>query len=195
MVVAVRALVLVLLAGACLTATAARPVAAADVTAYRAAVRQAAEILRAGPADTATARRAAQALRAGTGDSQQQVLADLDSTPPDIADARQRLDALDASLQQPADAPGRDDADRNLKEILAQPRYAEAGPNLVEQLIDWFLRLLARLFSAASGGSPLFALIEIGIVVGVLLLVGTLVLLRFMRATRGTGDARAERRR
>ena len=173
----------------------ARPAAAAgDVGAYRASVFEALTILRTRPATSATAADAALALRRGTGDTQPEILQDLELSPPAISDATQRLAALDGALQRPADTADRADADRKLTAILSQARYAEAGPNLVQQAIDYLLRQLARLLSAATGGSPLLALVEIGVAVGVALLVLGL-LLRILLSPRGAGEAATDRRR
>ena len=68
----------------------------------------------------------------GTGDTQPEVLRDLRSSPPDLRDADQRLQALYDALQSRVDTPDPGQASQQLHSILSQPRYAglSAGPSL-----------------------------------------------------------------
>ena len=137
------------------------------------------------------ARRAASELEAGTGDSQQEILDDLRRDPPDLADARTRLAALAQADRAPAFTPEPRRADRVLKDVLAQPRYASlrAGPSLGDRLWSFLVQLVIAVLERLHGGGPtvywaLGAALALGLV-----LLGFLVL-RSSAALGGGREAR-----
>jgi hypothetical protein len=151
--VAAVALALVALAvvPAATGATAAR---AADASAYADSVDRALQLLRGASADDrATARRAADVLEAGTGQSQREILRDLRSDPPDVADARDRLAAVSRAARSRAFAPEPARARGAVRGILAQPRYAplHQGPSLGDRVREALLRVLAWVLDRVGG--------------------------------------------
>ncbi|HEV3234096.1 MAG TPA: hypothetical protein VG329_06070 [Candidatus Dormibacteraeota bacterium] len=161
---------------------------------YLAAVQRArALITSAQSADARTAAQkasqAATALRTGTGTSQAEILLDLDANPPQLNDAAARLDALQQSLGQPVATGDAGRADREVKSILAEPRYQPSGPNLLQLIEDWLLRQLAHIFGGAAGSGDVVTLVELAFAatVGTVLLV---VLLRAFWSRRGGAPAR-----
>jgi hypothetical protein len=124
---------------------------------YRTTVEEALHILQAGGDPAVTAQHALEALRSGVGDTQPEIEEDLISTPPRLADARVRLEALDEALSSPprVEHPAR--AHRSLTAILAQSRYAGLRPSPWDRLRDYVGNLLNRLLSrigpAVSGSS------------------------------------------
>ncbi len=103
--------------------------------------------------ERAAARRAADLLEAGTGQSQREILAELRADPPDVADARDRLAALSAAVHRPVFAPEPRRAQREVHDILAQPRYAalHEAPSLGDRIRDALLRLLLWVLDRIGG--------------------------------------------
>ena len=103
---------------------------AADSTspaAYRQAVEDTLLLVRGAlPNDTTTANRALAVLQGGTGSTQGEIIADLEATPPDFADAIDRLQALLDALDHPADTADPAQAQRRLNNVLAMHRYLRA---------------------------------------------------------------------
>jgi hypothetical protein len=123
---------------------------------YADSVDRALQTLRVGPADDPqVARQAASELEAGTGDSQPEILEELRATPPNAGDARARLTALSAAARSPAFTPEPRRAGSALRDILAQPRYAElnAGPSWTDRLGYLLLTLLVWLLERGGGGA------------------------------------------
>jgi len=140
-------------------------VRAADPGAYADSVDRALQVLRdAHGDDRDAARRAADILEAGTGQSQREILLDLRQSPPDLADARDRLAALSRAVRSPAFAPEPGRARQAVRDILSQPRYAglNSGPSLLDRVRDALLRLLVwvvdRLGELLPGGIRLAVL-------------------------------------
>ncbi|HEV2014400.1 MAG TPA: hypothetical protein VGR77_11050 [Candidatus Dormibacteraeota bacterium] len=113
----------------------------------------------------------------GTGSSQPEILRDLRTSPPDLGDADQRLQALYATLQARVDTPDPAQAQRQLQGILSQPRYSglSTGPSLPQQIFDFtvgrvgdFLRSLG--VSKLHLNIPLWIWLAIGIaaVIGII---------------------------
>jgi hypothetical protein len=135
-------------------------VRAADGGAYADSVDSALQVLRdARGDDPAAARRAADILEAGTGESQREILGDLRKSPPDVADARDRLAALSRADRSPAFVPAPGRARQAVHDILAQPRYASLGrgPSLSDRIRDALLQALVwvagRIGGVLAGGA------------------------------------------
>ncbi len=86
-----------------------------------------------------------------------------------------RLGALLDALTQTGAAPP-DDAQAQLRDILSRPPFANQQtdtPSWFDDLLDWFFRLLARVFGPAAemgqGASWLVGLLGIGLIGGVLI--------------------------
>ena len=101
--------------------------AAADSTdpaAFKQAVQDTfALVLVAQPNDSAAAQGALAVLEAGTGRTQREVIADLEATPPNFADALDRLKALLAALDNPANTSDPAQAQQRLRDVMAMHRY------------------------------------------------------------------------
>lgn len=157
---------------------------------YQDAVQEAYDIVSAAaPSDAAPAQRAAAILRAGTGDTQLEILDDLELNPPDYTDAKARLQALLTQLQQPIDTGDPATAQQRLHDVLAMHRYdaLHQPPTLIDRVLQWlhdrldqFLRLFSGSGKGGGGGIPLWILYVAG-VIGVLALAAYIFL-----STRGT---------
>jgi hypothetical protein len=135
-------------------------VRAADARGYADSVDSALQILRNARADdNDAALRAADVLEAGTGQTQREILLDLRRSPPDVADARERLAALSVADRSPAFVPEPGRARQAVRDILAQPRYASLGqgPSLTDRIRDALLLALVwiaqRIGAVLSGGA------------------------------------------
>lgn len=128
---------------------------------YRQAVQDAYSLIRdASPNDTAAAQSAARVLEAGTGTTQLEVLSDLMRQPPDYEDAKARLAALLAALDQPADTSDPQLAKQRLHDVLTLPRYdaLHRPPSLLDRFGQWvgdrINQLLRLLFGGAGAQAP-----------------------------------------
>jgi hypothetical protein len=150
-------------------------------------VRQAYDLIQGGsPSDTAPARAALQVLIDGTADTQPEILADLRARPPLYDDARQRLAALLAAVDQPADTSDPALAQQRLHDVMSMSRYdpLHRPPSLLDRIERWIhdriSDLLRLLFGNGSGAQPpalwLYA-IGIGVLLGMVVLI--------VRAARG----------
>lgn len=103
--------------------------------------------------DSAPATEATQVLIAGTGDSQPEILADLRARPPLYADARQRLQALLAALNQPADTSDPTIARQRLHEVMSMSRYdaLHRPPSLLDRIQQWIQDRINDLFRLLFG--------------------------------------------
>jgi hypothetical protein len=137
--------------------------AAADSStdaAYRQAVSQTLALVRsAQPNDTAAAHQALDVLEAGTGLTQPEVVADLQLVPPDFEDAINRLQALLGALTSPADTSNPTQAQQQLQDVLAMPRYdaLHRPQSWLDRLRQWGsdrINDLLRLFIRQAGSSP-----------------------------------------
>ena len=137
--------------------------AAADPAqpAYAQAVEQAyALIEHASPADTGPAVAAYRVLRDGTGRTQPEVLADLAARPPLYDDARLRLSALAAALDDPLTTPDQALARQRLQQVLAQSRFdaLRRPPSILDRARQWlydrFNDLLNLIFGRRGGPQP-----------------------------------------
>ncbi|HET7339164.1 MAG TPA: hypothetical protein VFK22_06420 [Candidatus Dormibacteraeota bacterium] len=154
---------------------------------YPQAVAQAyALIAQATPPNTVPAAEALQVMIAGTGDSQPEILFDLRARPPLYADARQRLQALLAALNQPADTTDAALAQQRLHQVMSMSRYdaLHRPPSLLDRIKQWIsdrINDLLRLLFGRSGGAQPPALWLYATGVAVLLVIVFLV----VRAARG----------
>jgi len=170
------------------------PVAARTVDAeplpqptYVEAVRQAYNLIQGASAqDAVPARAAARVMVDGTGGSQPEILADLQARPPLYDDARHRLAALLAALDQPADTSDPALARQRLNDVMSMSRYdaLHRPPSLLDRIQQWIqdriTDLLRLVFGSGSGAQPpalwLYA-------TGIAVLLGIVVLVA--RAARG----------
>lgn len=88
------------------------------------------------PNDTGSARQALAVLEAGTGTTQREIIADLESSPPDYEDATTRLLALRDALKSPADTSDPAQAQQRLHDVLSMRRY-----DALHKPQTWFDRL------------------------------------------------------
>jgi hypothetical protein len=112
------------------------------------------------PSDTATAQRAVTVLEAGTGLTQREIIADLEASPPDFADATDRLQALLDALHNPADTSNPAQAQQRLRDVMAMHRYdgLHQPQTWLDRLRQWFsdrINDLLNVFRRESGSLPL----------------------------------------
>jgi hypothetical protein len=166
--------------------------AAADGSAYLAAIKQARAICQTAEAgDQAAAAEAVVALRQGTGESQTEAIGDLEADPPRFRLAAQRLLAVESALGQTASPRDPATAAGELRSILSESRYQANGPSILDRIQAWLLEQLGRLLLFLAGGSGnLGRLIELAIAgaAGVALAV---FLARSLWSRRGRGTATA----
>lgn len=151
-------------------------------------MQQAYDIIRtAVPTDAGPAQRAKDVLVSGTGQTQPEIVADLTGKPPDYEDARGRLAALLAALDQSISTSDPTLAQQRLHDVLAMHRYdsLHQPPSLLDRLLQWLrdrLDQLLRLLSGRAGGGPPVPL-WILYAIGTLVVVGVAVYI--FRSTRG----------
>jgi hypothetical protein len=155
--------------------------------AYVDAVHQAYDLIQgASPSDTGPARAAVRVMVDGTGNSQPEVLADLRARPPLYGDARQRLAALLAMLEQPADTTDPALAQQRLHDVMSMSRYdaLRRPPSVLDRILQWIQDrisdLLRLLFGNGSGAQPPALWLD---AIGIAVLIGIVVLVT--RAARG----------
>lgn len=140
---------------------------------YQQAVDGAYQVIRSAAAgDAVSAHQAAAVLRAGTGLTQPEILDDLERQPPDLVDAKARLLALLALLDQPANTKDPELAKQRLHEVLAMSRYdpLRRPPSLLDRFMQWVgdrINQLLRLLFGAGGGpqAPVWIFYVFGAVV------------------------------
>ena len=150
-------------------------IAAADSSVpatYRQAVIDAYDLIRgAAPNDTAPARQAVTVLKAGTGSTQPEILDDLQHQPPVYDDAKARLLALMAALDQPANTTDPQLAQQRLHDVLTMHRYdaLHRPPSLLDRFLQWtgdrVKQLLSVLFGAAGTQASLWIFYVAGAVI------------------------------
>ena len=122
---------------------------------YRAAVHEAYDLARdAAPGDTAPAVRAAAVLEAASGQSQQEILGDLQRRPPDYQDATERLAALLAALNEPAATADPALASQRLQDVMSTSRYdpLHRPPTVLERVAQWIRDRVIDLLRFVTGG-------------------------------------------
>ena len=139
---------------------------------YRQAVEDAYNlVLGATPNDTVTARQAISALEAGAGLTQPEIVADLQRQPPDYGDAKTRLAAVLAALDQPANTSDPQLAQQRLHDVLAMHRFdaLRRPPSLLDRLLQWvgdrINQLLGLLFGGKGASVPGWYFYIVGVVV------------------------------
>ena len=127
--------------------------------------------------DAPSAQKAIDVLVNGTGDTQPEVLRDLRSSPPDLRDADQRLQALYDALQSGVDTPDPAQASRQLQSILSQPRYAglSAGRSLFDQIMVFIYNLIGKLLSLLGGSGLAKLPIWIWLIVALAILIAIII--------------------
>jgi len=122
---------------------------------YQGAVQEAYDLARnAAPGDSAPAVRAAAALEAVSGQSQQEILGDLQRRPPDYQDATERLAALLAALNQPVDTADPALARQRLHDVMSMSRYdpLHRPPSLLERFAQWIRDRVIDMLRFVTGG-------------------------------------------
>jgi hypothetical protein len=128
-------------------------------SAYTDAVQRAYDVIQgAQPPDPGPARFAVQLLESGTGNTQPEILADLQARPPRYDDARQRLSALLDALNQPATTSDPDLAQQRLHDVMSQSRYdaLHRPPSVLDRIGQWIQDRIAQFFRllGRSGAQP-----------------------------------------
>jgi hypothetical protein len=153
--------------------------AASSADQYANSVRQALALVRfAERGDQPSLSQAIAVLQSGTGQTQPEIIRDLESRPPDLLDADQRLTALVEALSDRADTADPARARKELNSILSMPRYAQlhGGPSPLDQLLSWLGGLLSSFFSGlGAGGLSLFFLEPVILAVAGLILLALVV--------------------
>jgi hypothetical protein len=137
---------------------------------YRQAVQYAYDLVKGSAPSETDRRQAIAALEAGTGASQPEILKDLRRRPPDYSDAKARMVALLAALDNPAATSDPQLAQQRLHDVLAMPRYdaLHGPPTWLDRFGQWardmVLRLLRLLFGGNGGlQAPMWFLYFVGI--------------------------------
>ena len=128
---------------------------------------------------------AIQVLVAGTGDTQPEIVRDLQARPPLYDDARIRLTALLAALAHPVTTSDPELAQQRLREVMSMSRYdaLHRPPSLLDRFTQWvqdrISSLLHLLFGTRGGAQAAwwFYLIGVAVVAAVVFVV--------FRASRG----------
>jgi hypothetical protein len=153
---------------------------------YRQAVQDAYNLVRAAaPTDLTSARKAVSALEAGTGTSLVEVLSDLQRQPPDYEDAKVRLLALLAALDNPATTSDPQLAQQRLHDVLAMPRYdaLHKPPSLLDRFAQWVRDRINQLLDLLFGGTGARAPVWIFYLVGAVGLAAVAIIV--FRSARG----------
>lgn len=123
--------------------------------------------------DPRVAAQAARVLGRGTADTQPEILGDLESSPPKLGEALRRLQALDRMLASPADAPNPSRAARELRRILALPRYHSVEPPWVrirDAALSWLSQRFQDLLRPRGILDYLKVLAVVAVLVGVVVM-------------------------
>jgi len=139
----------------------------------------------ASPRDVVPAILAIQVLVAGTGDTQPEIVRDLQARPPLYDDARIRLTALLAALAHPVTTSDPELTQQRLREVMSMSRYdaLHRPPSLLDRFTQWvqdrISSLLHLLFGTRGGAQAAwwFYLIGVAVVAAVVFVV--------FRASRG----------
>jgi hypothetical protein len=154
---------------------------------YRTAVEDAYSLIQsAAPNDTTTAGQAFLVLEEGTGQTQPEILSDLQTRPPDFGDATARLKALLAALDRPATTSQPASAQQRLHDVLSMHRYdaLRRPPSLLDRFKQWVgdrINQLLKLLFGGRGGPAIPALYFYAIGIAA---VGAVAFIVF-RSTRG----------
>jgi hypothetical protein len=154
-----------------LTASGIRPASASSADDYANAVHRALTLVQfAERGDAPSLQQAIDVLTRDTGNSQPEILRDLRRNPPDLGDADARLQALYTTMQARVDTPDPGQAERQLNNILSQPRYSglSVGPSIPERILDFMVRRIGDLLTWLGVGGlhlniPLWVWLSIGV--------------------------------
>ena len=141
---------MLLLLGLLIALSGAAAAAASSADDYTNAVHRALTLVQfAERGDVPSVQQAIDVLVQGTGSSQPEILRDLRTSPPNLGDADQRLQALYATLQARVDTPDPAHASQQLQGVLSQSRYSglSAGPPLLQQIIGFIVSRIADFLS------------------------------------------------
>jgi len=130
--------------------------AVADASTYRQAVQDTITIVTsARPGDMAAAQRALAVLEAGTGQSQPEIIADLQLRPPDFQDAGIRLNRLLDALAAPVGTADPAQAQQQLDQVLSMQRYKalHQPPGPLDRLSQWIQDRIRDFINFLLGGS------------------------------------------
>jgi hypothetical protein len=138
---------------------------------YVQAVQRAYDLIEsAAPSDTLPAVEAAAVLIDGTGDSQPEIISDLKARPPLYDDAKSRLSALLAALDQPVTTTDPALAQQRLHDVMSLSRYdpLHRPPSVFDRFAQWVqdrISALLRLLFGSRGGAqaPAYWIYGIGI--------------------------------
>ena len=154
---------------------------------YADSVQRAYDLIKgASPQEIVPANAAVRVLIDGTGRTQPEILSDLLTRPPRYDDARARLAALLAVLEQPATTSDPVISQQRLRDVMAMSRYdpLHRPPSLIDRFNQWVsdrvADILRLLFGNASGAQPAVIWLY---VVGLAVL--AVVVFLFARASRG----------
>jgi len=160
---------------------------------YAEAVQRAYNLIQgASPPETAPAAAAVRVLSSGVGDTQPEIIADLDARPPQYDDASKRLAALLAALGQPATTSDPALAQQQLHQVMSMSRYdaLHRPASLLDRIYQWvqdrITALLRLLFGGGAGSQATFTWLE---VVGVLVVLAVIIVI--VRASGGRFGASA----
>ncbi|HEY2597449.1 MAG TPA: hypothetical protein VGJ79_03110 [Candidatus Dormibacteraeota bacterium] len=134
---------------------------AASAAAYRQAVQDTLSLVHgAQPGDTTIAQQAVTTLKNGTGQTQPEIISDLEGSPPDFADATDRLQALLDALDHPADTSEPSQVQQRLHGVMAMHRYdaLHQPETLLDRLRHWVsarINDLLNIFRRELGSLPL----------------------------------------
>ncbi|HEX9099164.1 MAG TPA: hypothetical protein VF956_06730 [Candidatus Dormibacteraeota bacterium] len=146
-----------MLAPLLVAAAVAFPVTAiADASTYRQAVEDTLTIVTSAKAgDVAAAQRAIAVLEAGTGQSQLEIIADLQMRPPDFQDAGVRLTRLRDVLAAPAGTADPAQAQQQLHQVLSMKRYNQLNqpPGPLDRLGQWIQDRIRDILNLLFGGT------------------------------------------
>src|SRR5207245_3968816 len=149
--------------------------------------------------DTESATAAVAVMAGPARNTQPEVLADLRRQPPDLADADNRLTALEAALKSPADTSDPARASRELHRILALPRYdaMRASPSPIDTAAAWLIQRVLDFLAGlgfGGGGRAIIGLLLLAFVVAALVIAAVVLrdaqIRRRQRLAAGAASAR-----
>lgn len=148
------------------------------------------------PNDASKAEQVLSVLEAGTGLSQREIIADLETSPPDFEDATNRLVALLVALAHPADTSDSAQAQQRLHDVLSMPRYdaLHKPQSWSDRLRQWVIdRIndLLKIFQGQGQPFPTYVYYILGaiVVAVVAVLIFSSTRGRFTQGTVGRGPA------
>ena len=144
-------------------------------------MQQAYDIIQFAPSrDIAPAENAVRVLVAGTGETQPEIIADLDLRPPDYSDARARLLALLNEIARPASTSDPALAQQRLHQVMSMSRYdaLHRPQSLFDRVVQWItdrIDALMRLLFGGRGGTRTPLWILYGVLIATLIAIAVVV--------------------